>query len=236
MMRLLRSGTADDALDRRLHLRHEDALLAEACRKQRGLVHQVGEVGAGEARRPAGEDLELDVVGERLAPGVDLEDAEAALEVGPVDDDLTVEATRAQQRRVEDVGPVGGRDQDDVVLDVEAVHLDQQLVERLLALVVAAAETGAALTADRVDLVHEDDAGSSRLGLLEQVAHAGSADADEHLDEVGAGDGEERHSRLAGDSTRKQRLAGARRAYQQNALGDLGAERLELARGWRGTP
>jgi hypothetical protein len=32
------------------------------------------------------------------------------------------------------------------------------------------------------------------LGLLEQVAHAGGADADEHLDEVGAGDRVERHA------------------------------------------
>ena len=42
-------------------------------------------------------------------------------------------------------------------LHVEAVHLDEQLVERLLALVVAAAEPGAAMTADGVDLVDEDD-------------------------------------------------------------------------------
>ena len=44
------------------------------------------------------------------------------------------------------------------------------------------------------------------------------ADADEHLDEVGTGDGEERHVRLAGDGARQQRLAGAGRADQQHAL------------------
>ncbi len=42
---------------------------------------------------------------------------------------------------------------------LEAVHLDQHLVQGLFALVVAAAEAGAALAADRVDLVDEDDAG-----------------------------------------------------------------------------
>ena len=127
---------------------------------------------------------------------------------------------------IEDVGPVGGRDQDDALALAEAVHLDQQLVQRLLALVVAAAEAGAALAADRVDLVDEDDAGSVLLGLLEQVTHPGGADADEHLDEVRAGDGEERHACLARDGAGQQRLAGARRAVQQHALGDLGAERL----------
>ena len=72
--------------------------------------------------------------------------------------------------------------------------------------------------------------GAFFLRLLEQVAHAAGADADEHLDEVGAGDREERHVRLAGDGAGEQRLAGAGRADQQHALRDAAAEALELLR------
>ena len=89
---------------------------------------------------------------------VDLQDRDAALHVRAVEDDLAVEPARAQERRVEDVRPVGGGDDDHVRVRVEAVHLDEDLVEGLLALVVAAAEAGAALAPDRVDLVHEHDA------------------------------------------------------------------------------
>ena len=178
--------------------------------------------------RLAGEGVDVDLLGQRLAARVDLEDLRAALAVGAVDDDLAVEAAGAQQRGIEDVRAVRGGDEDDVVLHLEAVHLDEQLVERLLALVVTAAHAGAAVAADGVDLVHEDDAGRVLLGLLEEVAHAGGADADEHLDEVRAGDREERHARLAGDGAREQRLAGARRAEEQHALRDPRAERLEL--------
>jgi energy-converting hydrogenase Eha subunit H len=53
----------------------------------------------------------------------------------------------------------------------KAIHFHQQLVQRLLALVVAAAHAGAALTTDSVDFVDEDDAGRLLLGLLEHVAH-----------------------------------------------------------------
>ena len=161
---------------------------------------------------------------------VDLEDLLAADDVGVRHHDLAVEAAGTQQRRVEHVGPVGRGDQDHALVRLEAVHLDQQLVQGLLALVVAAAEAGAAMAADRVDLVDEDDAGRVLLALLEHVAHAAGADADEHLDEVGAGDGEERHVGLAGDGAGQQRLAGARRADQQHALRDLAAEALELLR------
>jgi hypothetical protein len=135
---------------------------------------------------------------------------------------------RSQQRRVEDVRTVRGSDEDDVVLHLEAVHLDEQLVQRLLALVVTAAEAGAAVTTDGVDLVHEDDAGRVLLGLLEEITYARGAHADEHLDEVRARDREERHAGLAGDGTRQQRLAGARRAVEQHALGDARSKCLEL--------
>ena len=72
--------------------------------------------------------------------------------------------------------------------------------------------------------------GACFLGLLEHVAHARGADADEHLDEVGAGDREERHLGLAGDGLGQQRLTGTRRADHQHAARNLAAELLELAR------
>jgi hypothetical protein len=56
-------------------------------------------------------------------------------------------------------------------MTLEAVHLDEQLVERLLALFVA--ERGAAAAApDGVELVDEDDAGAVALGFAEQLADA----------------------------------------------------------------
>ena len=179
---------------------------------------------------------EVDVRGERLALGVHREHGLAALDVGRRYRDLPVEATRPQQRRVEDVRAVRGGDHDDAALDVEAVHLDQHLVERLLALVVPAAQAGAAVPPDGVDLVDEDDRRRVGLGLLEQVTDPGRADADEHLDEVGAGDRVERHAGLAGDGAREQRLAGSGRSVEQDALGDLGAQRLVTWPGSAGNP
>ena len=228
MTRLLRSGSGDDPLQGLLELGHADDLLVAPRGEDRGLVDEVREVGAGEAGALASDALDVDALVERLALGVDLEDRDAALHVRPVEDDLAVEAARAQQRRIEHVGAVGGRDHDHVRVRVEAVHLDEDLVEGLLALVVRAAEACAALAADRVDLVHEHDAGRVALRLVEQVAHAARADAHEHLDELGARDREERHARLAGDRARHQRLAGARRADEQHAARNPRAERVEL--------
>ena len=211
-------------------LAHRDHALAAAGGQQRAFVDQIGEIGAGEAGRAARDDARIDIGRQRHLAQMHAQDLFAAGEVGIGHHDMTVETAGTQQRRIQHVGTVGGGDQDDAFIGFEAVHLDQQLVEGLLALVIAAAQAGAAMAADRVDFVDEDDAGRILLGLLEHVAHAAGADAHEHFDKVRTGNGEEGHIGFAGDGARQQGLAGARRADQQHALGNAAAQALEFLR------
>ena len=176
---------------------------------------------------------EVDVGAERDAARVHLEDRLAAVPVRRLHGDAAVEAARPQQRLVEHVRPVRRGDHDHAGRRVEAVHLGEDLVERLLALVVAAAEpgdAGRARAADRVELVDEDDRRRRLLRLLEEVAHARRADADDRLDELRGRHREERDVRLARDGAREQRLAGARRAAEQDAVRDARAEPAVLLR------
>ena len=170
---------------------------------------------------------------ERHAAGVHAQDLLATLQVGAVHDDLAVEAPGPHERGVEHVGPVRRGHDDHALARVEAVHLDQQLVQGLLALVVGAepraAHAGASL-ADRVDLVEEDQRRRLLLRLLEQLADPSGAQPDEHLDELRARHEEERDVRLAGDRAREQGLAAPGRTQQQHALGDAPAEPLVLLR------
>ncbi len=175
-------------------------------------------------------DVEIRGRVERLTLRVDAEDGLPSFEIGPVDHDLPVEPSGAQERGIQDVGPVRCGHQDHRRTLIEAVHLDQELVQRLLSLVVTAAEARASMAADRVDLVDEDDRRRAGLRLLEEVAHACRAHPHEHLDEVRAADREEGHARLAGDGTGEQRLAGPRRAEQQHSSRDLRTHGLELGR------
>jgi hypothetical protein len=138
-----------------------------------------------------------------------------------------------QERGVQHFGPVGGGEDDHRRVGLEAVHLREDLVQRLLALVVGAraeARPAGARAADRVELVDEDDRGRGLLGLLEQVAHAGGADADDRLDELRRRGGEEGDVGLAGHGARQQRLARARLAREQHAARDPAAEALVAVR------
>ena len=86
------------------------------------------------------------------------------------------------------------------------------------------------MTADGVDLVDKNDTRGVFLALLEKVANAAGADADEHLDKIGTRNREKRNVRFARDGLGQQGLTRSRRAHHQNALRDLAAELLKFLR------
>ncbi len=163
-------------------------------------------------------------VRQRHLPRVHLQDSFAPLDVRSWHDNAADRTARAEQRGIQYVGPIGCGDENDAFVGLEAVHFDQQLVQRLFAFVMAATEAGAAMTPDGVDFVDEDDAGRLLLALNEQIAHTRRADADEHFDEIGTADAEERHPGFARDGTSQQSLAGSRRAQRVNTLWEFGRQ------------
>jgi hypothetical protein len=183
-------------------------------------------LSAGRLARHVGQ---VEVGAERLALGMGAQDRLTAIAVGRGDQHLAVEAPRSQQRFIQLVDVVGSGDHDyRAGIPLEAVELDQQLVERLLALARAAIPTtAAARPPDRVQLVDEDD-GPSRLSrLLEQAPDAGGSPPHEHLYEARARGREEINTGLGGYRAGQHRLAGPGRAEQQHTARWLRAERCE---------
>ena len=155
----------------------------------------------------------------------------ALVQVGQIDMYLSVESSGTQKSFVEDVGAVGCSQDDNTGVRAEAVHLRKQLVQSALALVVCShGGSAAACAAHGINLIDEDYAGSLLLGLTEEVANTAGADTHEHLHEIRAGHGEERHVGLACNGFGQQGLTRSRRAYEQGALGNLTSEVGEFLR------
>mmetsp|Transcript_22292 Transcript_22292/g.53383 ORF Transcript_22292/g.53383 Transcript_22292/m.53383 type:complete len:281 (-) Transcript_22292:263-1105(-) len=148
----------------------------------------------------------------------------APLEVGQAELHLAVEPPRPQQRGVERVGPVGRHQDLDVAARVEAVELVDNLEHRALHLVVAARAVVEARAADGVHLVDEDDARLLRARHLEELTHHARPLAHVLLHELAADDTDEARVRSVGHGARGERLAGAWRAIQQDALRGVNAE------------
>ena len=105
--------------------------LARSAPEKPGVLR--GDVARGRRRAPSG-----------LPRVCTCRIARRAGDRGPLDDDAPIEPAGPQQSRIEHVGPVGRREHDGQIAPREAVHLREELVQRLLALVVAPAEPGPA--------------------------------------------------------------------------------------------
>ena len=138
-------------------LRHDPA-----HRLQRRLAGQRGKVRADEAVGPPRELIEIDVLRQRHAAGVDAEDLAAAGFVRDADDDLAVEPAGPAQRLVERFGAVGRGDHHEFCRGSIPSSRRQQLRDQPL---LGLAGDLAALGRDRIDLVDEDDR-RRRLGRL----------------------------------------------------------------------
>ena len=158
------SRPGDQPIDRRLEVLHADrrSCPSRAASSAASLT-RLRQIGAGESGGPRRDDLEVDVGRDLHALGVDPQDLLAALDVRLVHEHLAIEAAGTEQRRIEHLGPVGRAHDDHALARVEAVHLGEQLIERLLALLVAAERALHARLAERVELVDEDDARAPSL-------------------------------------------------------------------------
>src|SRR5689334_492032 len=128
-------------------------VLLSASREQGRLVHEISQVGAGESRRGGGDFVQARVCSEGDATRVHGENRRAPSLVRKIHDDAPVEAAWPEQRLVENVRLIGRRDHDDAFTTREAVHLGQDLIQRLLLLARSAEYGSTACAANGVELV-----------------------------------------------------------------------------------
>ena len=203
-----------------LKVAHLYQVFAFASRQQGRFVYQRLQICTGKAWRTTSYNSQLHIATERYPTRMHSQDAFATFDVGTRHHDATVKATWPQQRGVQDIRSIGGGDHDHAFVGLKPIHLDQQLVQGLLSLVVTAAKARASVSTDCIDLVDEDNAGRVTLALLKQVAYAAGTDTDEHLHKVAARDAEKWDACFTGNGTRQQGLACARRPHHQHALGN----------------
>lgn len=95
----------------------------------------------------------------------------------------SIDSAWSGQGVVENVLPVGCRQDDHGLVTPEAVHFNEQLVEGRILLFVAG---GLSLLANRIDLVNEDYRRGLQTGSGEELAHLGGSHPHEDLDKLAA--------------------------------------------------
>ena len=185
-----------------------------------GLVHHVGEVGTHGTAGGQRNFIEVHGIIQKDVLGMHLQDLHTALEIRLFHHHAAVKAARTQQRGIQDLRPVGGAHDHDALSGIEAVHFGQELVQGLLALVIAA-HAGVSGLSDGIDFIDKDDAGCGLSRLLEEVADTAGTYAHKHFHKVRTGQGIKGHLGLTGHGLRQQSFSGSRRAHQQGTLRQL---------------
>ena len=223
--------TGDDPFYGQVKVRHRHIVSLAAHGQQRCLVDDIGQIGAGKAGGDLRQAVQVGVVRQGHRSRVNLEDLPSPGLVGERHLNLTVKASGPQQGLVQDFGAIGRGHDHHPYVGLKAVHLRQQLVECLFALVVgpdrALRRPG---LANGVHLVDKDNAGSYGCRLFEQIADPSRAHANKELDKARTVDREEGNARLPCRGLGQQRLARTWRSHHQNALGQLGAQPGETVR------
>ena len=204
-------------------------LTAILNRQNGSLVDHIRKIGTNRAGSCQSNRIQIYGIIHMHILGMYLQNRKTPLQIRLVYNNPAIQTARTQKRRIQYLRTVC-RCQDEYTLrGIETIHLRQELIQCLLALIVAAQTRITALT-DGVDLIDKYNTGSLLLCLLEQVTHTGCADTDEHLHEIRTRQREERYFRLSGNCLRQQSLTGSWRAYQQCALRQLRADRGVSAR------
>ena len=122
------------------HIDHNCRFTVVSGGQQRGFVAEVGQVGAAESGRGAGDQIKVHVRCGFDILNVHVKYFAAAFDIRQVEHDLAVETAGAQQRRIKHVRTVGGGNDDYSSLGFEAVHFNQHRIERLFTFIVSAAK------------------------------------------------------------------------------------------------
>ena len=125
-------GAHQNAVTRKLDVLASNSRRIVTSRRDRGFVHQVRELGSGETRSSARNPLQIETVFEFQVTRMNFQNRFTTSHISKIHRDLTIESTRTRQRLVENVRTVSRSDNDNSAGLIESIHLDEQLVERLI--------------------------------------------------------------------------------------------------------
>eukprot|EP00906_Rhabdomonas_costata_P002090 RCo003296 len=200
-------------------------------RQLAGPLADRGDIGT---RKPVGllcQEHKVHIGCDRGLPQDGLENVDAGLFVRQGDVDQLVQSPRPHDRRIDDVRPVGGTDDEHALLGAHSVHLGEDLVDHAVPRAPSVATRGAPTGArNTVQLVEEQHARGGLASLVEDLPHVGLALTKPHRQQLRTLDRDEVGLALVRNRLRQQGLPAPRGSIEQHTLGRGDAKLLELPR------
>merc|ERR1719352_223940 len=143
---------------------------------------------------------------------------------------LLVKTARPHDGRVDDVGPVGRSNDEDILLASHTVHLSQNLVDHPVRCTTSIASTATPGLCNGVKFLKEEDARGSAPGLVKHIPHICLGLSKPHGQQLWTLDGDEVGLALIGNGLGEQGLTTTRGSVEENAAARHHAKLEELLR------
>src|SRR3972149_1885924 len=139
---------------------------------ERGFVCKILKVCAGHTRSPPRQDLEVDIIGHHLTPGMNFNDRLPLFPARPVYHNMPVEPSRPQKGGVQHVRPVCCGNDYHFFMGIKSVHFTQKLVQCLLPFIMSASKPCTARASYSIYLVYENNTWLGLLCLFKHIPDA----------------------------------------------------------------
>ena len=222
--------TSNHPHDPLLQLHHLNRLLPTPRRQQRRLIHQIRQISTRKPRRPSSQRIQINLHRNRLPPRMHLQNTPPTTPIRTINHNLTIKPTRPQQRRIQNIRTIRSRNQNNIILQLKPIHLHQQLIQRLLTLIMPPTQTSPTMPPNRINLIHKHNTRRRLLRLLKQIPNTRRTHTHKHLHKIRTRNRKKRNPSLTSHSPRQQRLPRPRRPIQQHTLRNPSPQRLKLLR------
>merc|ERR1719319_1420581 len=172
--------------------------------------------------------VDINFLAERRLFEIGVEDSDARRLIGKRDVDELVETPWTKNGGFDDVRPVGGSDDEHVLLASHPVHLSEDLIDDSVPGATSVSAGPSTRLGNAVQLIEEENAGSCGSCFVEDFPYVGLGLSEPHGEKFGALDGDEVGLAFVSDGLGQQSLTAARGSVEQHSLAWHHSELEEL--------
>ncbi len=102
---------------------HADIAFVLRGRDQRRFINQIGQIGTAESGSSSGDQFQIYVICQGHFGRMHLQNLRPSFDIRQIHRYLTIEASGTQQRRIQNIGTIGSRNDDHCLIGLKAIHL-----------------------------------------------------------------------------------------------------------------
>src|SRR5689334_1951786 len=101
--------------------------------------------------------------------------------IGLTYDNPTIKTSGPQKSRIQNIGTIGGGNQNNALVSFKTIHFHKKLIKGLLPFIMASTQTSATVTTDSINFINKNNARCALLALFKKISNAARPNPNKHF-------------------------------------------------------